>query len=157
MFKTNMCNYCKELKLLSQAEDLGFFMRVLKRKISKWTKQGRAENTHRKIIMFMCGWLCIFPVSLLSYDHEKSWVWDKNDCPSSILFHLFKNMLWQQQTEQHSPGVLFPGHVLQLLLLDITIPRPCDPRYNIPLVCPTAPFLFNMPGLSPHGKDTETC
>lgn len=42
MFKTDMCNYCKEVKLYIHIED--FFMPLLKNRISTQTKQDNVKK-----------------------------------------------------------------------------------------------------------------
>lgn len=70
----------------------------------------------------------------------------------SILSHLSRNKTWRQQIKQSSPNVLFSIHVLQLFIGDISIPRSYKGGYNIPLLCPIAPFLFSVSGIFPHVK-----
>lgn len=103
-----------------------------------------------------------FPVSCRKEFPTKITFWGFNDLNFFVLccHHLSIDLFYAtypgtshggSRLSGVAPTVLFSIHILQLFIGDISIHRPCNGGYNIPPVCPMAPFLFSVSGISPHG------
>lgn len=97
----------------------------------------------------MCGWVYIFawfqlqkPFSAITMENH---VWEILCVWMKLTIHLFYAIY---------PRARHGNSRLNRVALPCPPASPsvisrCNPRYNIP------PVLFNMPGISPHGGDTE--